>query len=83
MKVTSINYVTPITITFHGLTIRFTSPNFNPNYLAINKNGDLFAYQYKPKLYDTYFWSAIENDEELYIGNVSYDGDWKESLISL
>lgn len=58
--------------------------NVKYKWVATDKNGDICYYSYKPEIKgDIWKESGDKKGFLYYLDNVSYDGDWKESLIEI
>jgi hypothetical protein len=52
-------------------------------YIATDENGDIYAYSSKPWLGDTYWRGGSFGADVKYLGDVAFEGDWKESLMEI
>lgn len=76
MKIEQLAIISVKSISYRGH--EFTVPK-DTEYMAIDQNGDLYAFESKPVILSS-VWSSTDWSDPTWMGIVSDFGDWKESL---
>jgi hypothetical protein len=64
-------------INYFGIILQISSEH---HWIATDEDGDVYAYSYKPWLGDKYWNTCSFGAGVIYLGNATFEADWKESL---
>lgn len=79
------SFAKPIDINYFGLPITIDNMMFDgtkPKYITTDKDGSVWVHLHKPSHSD-YFPCWLSDGDNVSIGKMKFDGDWKNSLAKI
>jgi hypothetical protein len=67
-------------VNFHGLSIKVDN---DINFIAVDASGRVDGYKLRPQMIPENGWWISQEDDSVILGQMEFDGDWKESLLEV